>query len=295
MRVYSYVDIVKSYYYLAKPGIVYGNAITAIAGFFLATDGTFNVGLFVAMLVGICLVMASGCVFNNYIDRGIDKKMARTKKRALVSGKISGQSALVYGTILGVIGFGSLVLWTNWLTVAAAAVGFVDYVVLYGIAKRGTVHGTVVGSIAGAVPPVVGYVAVTNQFDMGALLLFLILVCWQMPHFYAIATYRLKDYKAAGIPVLPAVSGERIAKVTILAYVILFAIMATLLYTNGYTNIVYLVVMLLLSVAWFWLGVRGFHTANNAAWAKKMFKFSLIVLLTFSVLISFGRHAIILL
>ena len=280
------MELIKRYYYLTKPGIIYGNTITAVAGFLLAAQGNIDIRLFGATIVGIGLVMASGCVFNNYIDRGIDKKMDRTKARSLVSGKISGRSALIYGSILGVLGVGLLALQTNFLATAWAIAGFVFYVVLYGIAKRRSVHGTVVGSISGAVPPVVGYVAVAGHFDLGALLLFFILVCWQMPHFYSIAVFRLKDYKAAGIPVLPLIGGMHLTKVAILMYIFAFAVLVQQLYSAGYTGVIYLVVMLALCGYWFVIGLKGFRALNNNLWARQMFKFSLIVLLAFSILIS---------
>src|SRR3989442_676200 len=147
----------RNYYQLTKPGLVYGNAVAVIAGFALASRGNFNFTLFLETLIGISLVMASGCVFNNYIDRDIDAVMERTKDRALVIGAVSGRGTLVYGTLLGALGFLALALWTNLLTVIVALTGFFFYVVLYTIlSKRRSVYGTVIGSVSGAVPPVVG-------------------------------------------------------------------------------------------------------------------------------------------
>lgn len=277
---------IRRYYYLTKPGIIYGNLMTAAAGFFFASKGMISIPLFAAAMGGIGLVMASGCVFNNYIDQDIDKKMDRTKKRALVKGFISGRNALIYGTVLGIIGFSLLIFGTNQLAALWAGIGFIFYVVIYGIAKRRSVHGTVVGSVSGAVPPVVGYVAVTGNFDLGALLLFLMLVCWQMPHFYAIAIFRLKDYKAAGIPVLPAVGGIRLTKIAILMYIVAFALVSQQLFGAGYTGAVYLITILVVSAYWFVIGARGFSTLDDTKWARRMFRFSLIVLLTLSLLIS---------
>lgn len=277
---------VKTYYRLAKPGIVYGNAIAAIAGFLFASHGSPQLGLFLAMLVGVSLVMASACVFNNYIDRDIDDAMARTKSRALVTGEISVRSALIYATVLGVVGTLLLVFFTNPLTAAVALFGHFAYVVVYGYAKRKTVHGTVVGSVSGAVPPVVGYVAVTNSIDIVAVLLFLILVLWQMPHFYAIAMYRLHDYKAASIPVLPVVKGARRTKIEMLVYIVVFIGVASLLTLLGYAGYTYLAVVLLFGVWWLQLGVQGFSAEDDALWARQLFKFSLYVLLGFCAAIS---------
>ena len=199
--------MIKAYYLLAKPGIIYGNALTAIGGYFLAAKGIFDLSLFLSMLFGLSFVIGSACVFNNIMDQGIDSKMARTKKRALVTKTIPEFHAVVYGSILGILGFLLLLCNTNVLTALIAFIGFIFYVIVYGIFKRKSVHGTVIGSISGAVPPVVGYCAVTNNLDLGAFLLFIILVIWQMPHFYAIAIFRRDDYVAASIPVLPIKKG----------------------------------------------------------------------------------------
>jgi protoheme IX farnesyltransferase len=277
----------KAYYQLTKPGIIYGNAITAIGGFFLASRGHVDLGLFVAMLVGLCLVIASGCVFNNYIDRDIDHRMARTKKRALVMGDISGRSALIYATILGLLGAGILGMFTNILTLSLALLGFFFYVVVYSMFwKRRSVHGTVVGSISGAIPPVVGYCAVTNSFDVGAVILFLILVCWQMPHFYAIAIYRQKEYAEAGVPVLPIVKGIRATKIQIVAYIAAFIIATMALVVYIHMGVIYFLIMTVLGLMWLSRGMQGFKTTDDAKWARKVFLFSLILITAFSVTIS---------
>jgi heme o synthase len=278
--------IFKSYYQLTKPGIIYGNAMAAVAGFLLASKGQVNFLLLLEMLVGTSLVIGSGCVFNNYIDRDIDKKMERTKKRGTASGEVGGKSALIFASILGVLGFLILFLFTNLLTVLVGILGIVFYVVIYGVTKRQGTYGTLVGSIAGATPPLAGYTAVTGRLDAGAILVFLVLVIWQMPHFYAIAIYRLKDYSAAGIPVLPAVKGILKTKINILFYVIFFIIATALLYFLGYTSPFYFVIITLSGLVWLALSIKGFAEKNTEKWARKMFFFSLIILMVFCVLIS---------
>ena len=277
--------MIKTYYQLAKPGIIYGNALMAIGGFFLAAQGHFKPGLFLAMLLGICLVMASGCVFNNYIDRGIDSKMLRTKKRASVTGLISPRNQLIYGTVLGLIGFLSLA-FTNLITVLIALAGWFFYVILYGIAKRRSVHGTIVGSIAGAVPPVVGYTAITGHLDGAAWLLFFILVLWQMPHFYAIAIFRSDDYDAAGLPVLPVKHGVHITKVQIVIYILALMVALALLNILGYAGYTYLVAMILLNFRWLWLAIRGFTAQNDLVWARQVFRFSLVLITALCIILS---------
>lgn len=278
--------VIRDYYYLTKPGIIRGNLIAAVAGFLLASGGDVDWGIFLGMLVGLGLIIASACVFNNYLDRSIDSKMDRTSKRALVIGSVSERNALVFATTLGFAGSLVLGTYTDWLAQVIALFGLFTYVMIYGYFKRRTIYGTLVGSIAGAVPPVVGYVAVTNSLDTAALLLFIILVCWQMPHFYAIAIWRLADYKAAAIPVWPAVKGVYKTKVQILVFIVAFTVASSLLSVYDYTSTAFLVLALVLGLSWMWIGVQGFNTKNDTSWAKKMFLFSLVVMLATCVGIS---------
>ena len=195
--------MLKRYLLVTKPGIIFGNLISVVGGFFLSSKGSLELDLFLATLVGVSLVIASGCVFNNYIDRDIDCLMERTRNRVLVQGLIGPRATLGYATGLGIVGV-ALLYWVNPLSAALGGLGFVVYVGLYTLwLKRRSVYGTLVGSLSGATPPVIGYCAVSNEFDSGALILLLIFSLWQMPHSYAIAIFRFKDYQAAAIPVLP--------------------------------------------------------------------------------------------
>jgi heme o synthase len=292
-------NLKKDYYSLTKSGLVYGNLIPVIGGFAVAArmvaasdaaaGGHFDLASFsivlVATLIGIALVMASGCVFNNVIDRDVDAKMVRTNNRPLVEGRISPRAAIIFGVVLGAVGFSTLALWTNWLTVTVAAAGWFAYVVLYSLwAKRRTVYGTAVGSIAGAVPPVVGYAAAADRLDLGAALLFIILALWQMPHFFAIGIYREHDYAAAHIPILPVRRGLRTTKITMIIYIALFIIATILLFMFGYASIIYLIIAIIAGVVWFIQALRGFkilesEVTSNERWARKMFFISLIVLI----------------
>jgi heme o synthase len=276
----------RDYYSLTKSGLVYGNLIPVIGGFAVAARvvGVFNFITLAVVLVGIALVMASGCVFNNIIDRDVDAEMARTKNRPLVEGRIKPKQAIIFGIVLGLAGSAALALWTNWLTVAVAATGWFAYVVLYSLwAKRKTVYGTAVGSIAGAVPPVVGYAAAAGRLDLGAALLFIILALWQMPHFFAIGIYRERDYAAARIPILPVKRGLRTTKITMAIYVVLFIVATYALYTFGYAGLIYLIIAVAVGLVWFIQALRGFNipaseVKANERWARQMFFTSLIVL-----------------
>lgn len=282
------VDVLKTYYRLTKPGIIYGNILNALAGFFLASKWHFEFGLLAATLGGMALVIAAGCVFNNYLDRVLDAKMVRTKQRALVSGAVSGRAAIIYASCLGIIGFLILASGTNALTVYLGILALFNYVVMYGVSKRQSVHGTVVGSVAGALPPVAAYTAVTNHIDGGAIILFFIYVFWQMPHFYAIGMYRFKDYKAAGLPILSVKKGMRTSKVYILGYTVAFIITSLLLTSFGYTGYVYMVVMACTGLYWLYKGLKGFETKNDDKWAGQMFGTSLVVVMVLAVMLSIG-------
>lgn len=203
--------------------------------------------------------------------------------------EISGRAALTYGAILCALGFLLLGFWTNAWVVWLGVVGIVDYVVLYGWSKRTNIYSTLIGSISGSVPLVVGYVAVRGHFDAGALVLFLIMTFWQMPHFYAIAIRRLEDYKAAGLPVLPVARGIAATKQQIVAYIVAFALANVALSVFSTAGVLYALVMLGLSFVWLMRGRTGFaKSTDDIAWAKRMFLFSLVVMLGMSAMIAVG-------
>ncbi len=266
------------YFSLTKPGIIFGNLITTIGGFYLVKPHASLTLLFFTLL-GISLVIASGCVFNNYIDRDIDKLMERTKNRPSAQGLISIKKLIFFATLLGLFGFGVLFFFTNILATLIALLGFFFYTVVYSLYfKRSSLYGTAIGSISGAVPPVVGYCAASNTLDAGAIILFFMLIFWQMPHSYAIAIYRLKDYVAAAIPVLPVKKGLHYTKISMLVYVVIFAILSILPTLFGYTGNYYLAAAIILSLYWIYLGIKGFTTKNDVLWARKNFSFSIILI-----------------
>lgn len=280
--------MIKAYFKLTKPGIIFGNALAAAAGFFLASTFEIDLELFFQMLLGIILIIASACVFNNLQDIEIDSQMERTKKRSLVVGNIPVNNAIRFGVILFLLGFVPLYFFTGFYALFFALLGFFVYVAIYTPLKRVTRFATELGAIAGATPPVVGYLAVTNNIDTAAILLFVILVLWQMPHFYAIAVYRLKDYTNASIPGLAVVKGTKAANFESLIYIGGFIIASSLLTFFKYTGYIYLVVMLLLGIRWFYLAYSAYKAEESEILGRKSFKFSLLVLLSFCVLVSFG-------
>ncbi len=202
---------VRKVYRLTKPGIVYGNTFALLSGylfFALNTDGFLWLPL-IGAVIGTAAIMASACVINNVLDRDIDSKMARTRQRASVTGEVSVGAATMLAIGLFVLGVLVLFSLTSIKALCFAVLGWILYAFVYTYVKRLTYHGTLVGAIPGALPPVIGFYAVDNNRYPEAIMLFVILVAWQMIHFYAIAIFRCHDYEAAGIPVISIVKGLR--------------------------------------------------------------------------------------
>jgi len=281
----------RSYLQLIKPGITLSNTIAGVAGFFLAASVVpFQLAAFIGAFVGIAAIIASACVFNNVLDRDIDKRMKRTSKRDVASGIISVPKALMFGGLLGIVGFTAILLLTNVLTFVLGVIAFVWYIAIYGYAKRTTALSTIIGGVAGALPPMAGYTALVGHIDAAAIILFLILFFWQMPHFYAIAMFRRSDYASAKLPVWSVKYGMKSAKKQIFIFTILYAISSGLLYVFGYVGIVYLVLSVALSAYWLERGISSWKKLDDEKWARKMFGVSLLVLLSMCLLIAVGGY-----
>ncbi len=271
-----------------KPGIIGGNIIAATGGFFLASKGSVDWVLLVNMLLGLSLVIASGCTLNNCIDRDIDALMKRTCKRVTVTGEVSLYWALIYGLLLGVAGFVILGLYTTTMALFFAAFGYFIYVIVYSLyMKRHSVYGTVIGSLSGAVPPVVGYCAVTGQFDFAVIILLAMFSLWQMPHAYAIAIYRHHDYEAAKLPVLPVAEGFEKGRERIVLYIVVFALVSLLLPISGYTGVVFFVTALATSLWWLVMALRGYRQdIDIRRWARQIFGLSVVNITALSVVMA---------
>lgn len=279
----------RAYYQLTKPGVTYGNVLTVIAGYLLAARGQIDGWLFVSTVIGMTLVIAAACALNNYLDQDIDKVMTRTKARPSVTGQVPGAHMVMYAIGLLAVGMTLLIIGTNWLVVTLAALGFVTYVWLYGaLSKRRSIHGTLVGSISGAFPIAAGYGAVGGQADAGLVIVFLIMFFWQFPEFYSIAIYRRKEYAAAHIPVMPVVKGVRSTIIQIGLYTILYVLSSLSLTLIGLTGYVYFVVMALMGGYWLWLAYLGLSAKDPDAWARRMFKFSMVTILVLCLMLSVG-------
>jgi protoheme IX farnesyltransferase len=278
---------IRNYLLVTKPGIIFGNLISATGGFFLASKGRIDMAVLLPIIMGVSLVVASGCVFNNCVDRNIDRKMTRTHNRVLAKGLMSPKGAVFYGTLLGMAGTSLLWTATNLLSIAIVLAGFTIYVGFYSLyLKRHSVFSTLIGSLAGAAPPLAGYCAVTNYFDLGAVILLLIFTLWQMPHSYAIAIFRYKDYAAAEIPVLPLKRGMTVTKGHIIGYMIAFVAATLMLTFGGYTGYSYFAVAAAMGLSWLYMAWSGYKTSDDQVWAKKVFNFSIVTIIVLSVMMT---------
>ncbi|AKC32231.1 heme o synthase [Candidatus Pantoea carbekii] len=279
--------MIRYYLTIIKPKIVLGNLISVVGGFLLASRGNINYSLLFFALISVCFIIASGCVFNNIIDRDIDIKMHRTQSRILVKGLLSIKHSLIYAIVLGITGCALLYYKVNALSMCLAIIAFVVYVVIYSLyMKRHSVYSTLIGSLSGAMPPVIGYCAVTNEFDCAALILQFIFSVWQIPHSYSVAIYNFKDYQIAKIAVLPVVKGISVAKNHIIVYILVFVISTPMLTISGYTGYKYLLVVTAVSIGWFVISLLGYKTSNHRLWSYRIFVFSIIVITIFSIMIS---------
>jgi len=272
---------------LTKPGIILGNLVSFAGAFLLASRGHIDPWRLLLCGAGVGLAIGSACVGNNLIDIDIDRKMTRTRRRGLVTGAVGLHTALALAALLGCCGFALLAWWGGTLVVAVVLIGFLNYVVAYSLYwKRRSVHGTLVGSLSGATAPVAGYCAVSGRFDREALLLLLIFGLWQMPHAYAIAIARLRDYQLAAIPVLPLQRGIAAARRQMVAYVAAFLAAALALALLQYAGGAYALVTAILGLSWLRLAWSRARAADDFAWARSVFSFSLVVVLALSLMMA---------
>jgi len=258
-------------------GIVNSNLITTFTGLWLAlhfSGQSFlnNLDIVFFTVAGSSLIIAGSCTINNYVDRDIDHFMERTKARPTVTGKIAPGKVLALGIIL--IALGTLcLLFTTMTATVIGLLGVFSYVFLYTLwSKRQLVSNTIIGSISGAVPPLIGWAAVDGNLDIMAWSLFVLMFIWQPPHFYALAMRRAKEYKAAGIPMLPVVKGFKTTKKHILVWV---AALLPIPFFLTKLGIPFLVLASVLNVGWLVLGIYGYKIKDDIKWAKLMFVYSL--------------------
>ena len=266
---------VQAYVALTKPRVVMLAAFCALIGMLLASDRWIGWPLILGAISGISLLAAAGFVLNCLIEREIDARMARTRWRPSARGEVGNQQAVGFAFALGLAG--ALLLWqwvnvlTMWLTIAT----FVGYAIVYTIwLKPATPQNIVIGGASGAMPPVLGWAAVTNELTAPAWILFLIIFVWTPPHFWALALYRLEDYRRSGLPMLPVTHGPLFTRLNILLYSVLLAAVALFPYLMGMSGWVYLIASLVLN-AWFVLLAWRLYRAYSDALARRLFRYSI--------------------
>ena len=212
----------RGYVSLTKPRIMVLLLVTAMTGLFLGEQGVPSLTLVIVVLIGGAFASGGASSLNHYLDRDIDSKMNRTKNRPIPSKQISPVEALLFGIVLNALGFLVFIYWANLLSAILAITGTLFYIFVYTmLLKRNTPQNIVFGGAAGAIPPLVGYAAVTGTVSMSAIYLFLIIFFWTPPHFWSLALMIKDDYERAGIPMLPVVKGVDHTKRSIFAYTVL--------------------------------------------------------------------------
>ncbi len=264
-----------AYYELTKPRVVALIVFTAIVGMFLATEGMVPLPVLIFGGLGIGLSAASGAAFNHLLDRRADRIMARTSGRPLPTGSVRTGPAVMFALALAVVSVVLLVMQINVLTAVLSFASMIGYAVVYTVwLKHATPQNIVIGGAAGAMPPVLGWSAVTGVVSPDALLLFLIIFCWTPPHFWALALYRRDEYAAAGIPMLPVTHGERHTLLQMVLYTVLLIAVSVLPFATGMSGGMYLLGALILGGIFLAYVVRLFRRYSDSL-AKQTFGFSI--------------------
>ncbi len=274
-------EIVKSYYQLTKPRIIVLLLITTAAGMWIAAEGRVDPLLLLVTLTGGWLSAASANVVNCIYDRDIDYIMERTRHRPLPSGRIRVRDAILFAITLAAIAFSLLAIFANLLAASLAMSGIVFYVLIYThFLKRNTVQNIVIGGAAGAIPPLVGWSAVTGDLSWGAWALFAIVFLWTPPHFWALAMYIRDEYAEVGVPMLPVIEGnEETSKQIWLYTLIMLPSTFVLVYPLGVCGATYTVFAL--GLGWIFLkkAWQLFQSPDDRERARSLFKYSISYLM----------------
>ena len=263
---------------LTKPRLSATVIFTAAGGWWLApVDSHWTIGFFAVL--GTTLTVWAANTMNNYLERESDLFMDRTKNRPLPNKRMSPNIALAFGLILTGISLPMLVELTNPLTGLIAGIALISYVLVYTPLKRTSSTNTLVGAFPGALPPLMGWTAATNSIDIGGLLLFSVMMIWQIPHFLAIAIYRREEYAKAGLVMLPEVKGLQFTRAQMLFYTFILLPIPLLLFVANTTSWTTLVLGSGLGIYWFTQAIDGYRNKREDKWARKFFGTSLLYLM----------------
>lgn len=269
----------KDYFAMTKFKVVAVMLFTVLVGFLLASDININFAQMFYTLVGIAGCAMSGAVLNHLVDRHRDQKMQRTKRRPIASGKVSTEGALVFSMALLFVGFGLLYFQVNPLTAWLSAASMFAYGVIYSVwLKPATPQNITVGGLAGAMPPLLGYSAVTGNVGPEALLWVLIIFTWTPPHFWALAIYKKDDYEKAQVPMLPVTHGIEFTACQAWLYCLLLCVVSIMPVLLGSQGLVYLFIVTYINSRYTWLNYRMWCTPSHAN-ARKSFRYSIFYIM----------------
>jgi protoheme IX farnesyltransferase len=273
------LSVLRQFHALTKPRVIQLIVFCALIGMVMAVPGmptTAQLNLAVVACVGIYLVAGAAAAFNCIVEKTIDAKMKRTSWRPTARGELSDTQTLIFSAVLCTLGSGILYLWVNPITMWLTFATFVGYAVIYTVVlKPLTPQNIVIGGASGAMPPVLGWAAMTGDVGPEAAILFLIIFLWTPPHFWALALYRVEDYRKSGLPMLPVTHGSEFTRLQILLYTIILFAACLLPFVYGMSHWMYLAVAVALSIGFCWYGWRLLRNYSDEL-ARKTFRFSLI-------------------
>ncbi len=274
-QVLPWPAVIREFYRLTKPRVVALIMFTAVAGMFLAIPELPDLITVLLATVGIGLSAGAAAAVNHVLDADADSVMKRTQNRPLPTGTVGTKHALVLAFLLAAISMALLVATINTLTALLTFFSLIGYAVVYTVfLKHATPQNIVIGGAAGAMPPVLGWTAITGELSTDAFLLFLIIFCWTPPHFWALALYRELDYSKANIPMLPVTHGQKFTLLHILLYTILLIAVTYMPFATGMFGLIYLCITSVLNGIFLYYSVRLFQSYSDSL-ARRTFRFSI--------------------
>ncbi len=268
-----------SFFALCKPRVTALIVFTAIIGMFLATPGMVPLQILLAGTIGIAMASGAAAAFNHLVEQKIDAKMARTRGRPLPTGKINSKQTFVFASIVALVGLSTLYFFVNPLTMWLTFATFLGYAVVYTIfLKPATPLNIVIGGLSGAMPPALGWAAVTGVVSAEAWILVLIIFAWTPPHFWALALYRREEYAKSGLPMLPVTHGEMYTRLHILLYTIILVAVTLIPFAMRMSGVIYLVSVLILDAIFMGYAIKLYKTYTDEL-AKSTFNYSILYLM----------------
>ncbi len=268
----------QQFYRLTKPRVVSLIVFTAIIGMFLSVPGAVPLNALIFGTLGIALVAGAAAAVNCLVEQKIDSVMARTRGRPLPRGEVNSTETIFFVAVIGGAGLFMLHQWVNPLTMWLTLVTFVGYAIIYTvILKPLTPQNIVIGGASGAMPPVLGWTAVTGEISADALLLFLIIFAWTPPHFWALALYRKLEYAKVGMPMLPVTHGDKFTRLHVLLYTLILCAVTLMPYATKMSGLIYLVSAVILGAVFLYYAVKIYLDYSDQL-ARKTFRFSIFYL-----------------